>query len=100
MPRPHLAHSIVRRTQTRLQSTVLPPRPYKFHIGASFAGKPAHPHDLPKSLGAGFLDDSPIALWRDDALKRRKAVKSTSAGEDFFYMQEVSLSSIPLGTLY
>ena len=93
-----LAHLVSRCAQIRFQSSVPPPRPYKFHIGASFAGKPAHPHDIPKNLNAGFLKSHPIALWRDNTLERRKAVKSTSAGEDFFYVQEVSLFSGVLTT--
>lgn len=89
MPKYRLSRSIARYAQARFQSTAPPPRPYKFHIGASFAGKPPHPHDLPKSPNTGFLNDNPIALWRDDTLRRRKTVESTSAGEDFFYVQEV-----------
>ncbi|KAF8514031.1 phosphatase 2C-like domain-containing protein [Gautieria morchelliformis] len=88
-----LAHSLARYNPARFQSTVPPPRPYKFHIGASFAGKPAHPHDIPKDPNAGFVNNNPIAAWRDNMLKRPKTVQSTSAGEDFFYVQEMKNGS-------
>ncbi|KAF8575553.1 protein serine/threonine phosphatase 2C [Ramaria rubella] len=87
MPKQRIIHLVAQSIQARFHSTVLPPRPFKFHIGASFAAKPAHTHD--DHLKAGFLPDSPIGLWRDNALRRTKAVQSNSAGEDFFFVQEV-----------
>ena len=65
------------------------PRPYRFHIGASWAGKPPQP-GLRRRL-VPFASDSAIGAWRDDTLSRSKSVSSKDAGEDFFYVQEVSL---------
>ena len=69
------------------------PRPYKFHIGASWAGKPADPGINPKQLQAPFSAESTIGSWRDSTLSRPKIVTSKDAGEDFFYIQEVSVVS-------
>jgi protein phosphatase PTC7 len=65
------------------------PRPYKFYIGASWAGKPPEPG--PKRLQVPFASDSLVGAWRDKTLARPKTVLSKDAGEDFFYVQEVSL---------
>lgn len=69
------------------------PRPYKFHIGASWAGKPAEPGPKPKMLHVPFSAESTIGSWRDSTLSRPKMVASKDAGEDFFYIQEVSIDS-------
>jgi protein phosphatase PTC7 len=61
------------------------PRPYTFHIGVSWAGKP---HD-PKDKKNPFPLDTTIGTWRDKTLSRPKAVKSRNAGDDFFFVQEV-----------
>ena len=46
----------------------LPQRPYTFHIGASWAGKPEYPtYGLKK---VPFPSDSLIGLWRDQTLSR------------------------------
>ncbi|KAF8077955.1 phosphatase 2C-like domain-containing protein [Lyophyllum atratum] len=60
-----------------------PPRPYAFHVGASWAGKPgpAEPLQMP------FPADSPIGAWRDRMLAWPKASKSTHIGQDFFFVQ-------------
>jgi protein phosphatase PTC7 len=65
-------------------------RPFTFHIGASWAGKPADQTKVPK---VPFPSDSPVGTWRDHTLSRPKAVRSDDAGEDFFYVQEVRTSS-------
>lgn len=68
-----------------------PPRAFKFHIGVSFAGKPEHFHgqltDEQKKLT--FPGDSPIGIWKEHALKRKKSVRSVSTGDDFYFVQEV-----------
>lgn len=74
-------------SSSRHISTV--PRPYKFHIGASWAGKPAERGRKPLDT-VPFTPDSPIGAWRDATLSRPKSVASKDAGEDFFYVQEVS----------
>lgn len=63
-------------------------RPYKFHVGASWAGKPLD-YD-PRQFQVPFAPESVIGTWRDKTLSRPKAVNSKDAGEDFFYVQEVS----------
>ena len=90
---PSLARNILHKTsRSRLHrsyshsSPVLAPRPYTFHIGASWAGK--H-DDNPKKVKAAFPPDTLIGTWRDKTLSRPKAVRSQDAGEDFFFVQEV-----------
>jgi len=76
------------RIQNQRLSTVT--RPYTFHIGVSWAGKP---HRNPDSgFKIPFPSDGLIGSWRDQTLARPKAIKSTDAGEDFFFVQEVRLS--------
>jgi len=71
------------------------PRPYTFHIGASWAGKPV---DAGRSPSVPFPPDSPIGSWRVHTLSRPEAVLSKDAGEDFFYVQEMrSHSGVSLG---
>lgn len=74
-------------------TTSLPPRPYTFHIGASWAGKPEYP-----TIGlrkVPFPPDTLIGSWRDQTLSRNsKAIgtlgtQSLDPGEDFFFIQEV-----------
>lgn len=79
-------------TRTLSTSTTLP-RPYTFHIGASWAGKVDR--DLDKRFKIPFSPDGPIGSWRDKMLSRPKAVKSLDAGEDFFFVQEVRLIDRP-----
>lgn len=83
-----------RPTCQRASSRLLSSRPYKFHIGASWAGKPPEPG--PKQLHIPFASESVIGAWRDKTLSRPKAVRSKDAGDDFFYVQEVSLLWKPL----
>ena len=79
--------------KSRFLSTA-PPRPFKFHIGASFAGKSDSLRQSALGKDAeGFPKDSPIGIWRDSLLKQKKSVASTSAGEDFFFVQEAGLAT-------
>ncbi|CAE6522094.1 unnamed protein product [Rhizoctonia solani] len=77
-----------------------PPRPYKIEIGVSFAGKPAlDAQQLPKKKTTAFTQDHPIAQWRNKLLQwENKQLRSTSAGEDFFYVaQSINNSGVSLG---
>lgn len=77
------------RRSSRTYSTNAPTisRPFAFHIGASFVGKPAHPDDKPiKSPG---FPEGPIKKWRDRTLAWPKGLATVQAGHDFFYVQEV-----------
>ncbi|CAA7271708.1 unnamed protein product [Cyclocybe aegerita] len=70
-----------------------PHRPYTFHIGASWAGKPADPmYQMPKEK-VPFPPDTLIGAWRDKTLTRPRSVRSADAGEDFFFVQEMRNSS-------
>lgn len=66
------------------------PRPYRFHVGASWAGKPHDPRG-PRVKTSPFPADSPIGKWRDTILSRPNAPAGTHIGEDFFYVQDVSI---------
>lgn len=78
----------------RAMSTALP-RPYRFHIGASWTGKPVHPRAR-KSYMTPFSADSEIGLWRDHVLSRPNGGMGPHIGEDFFYVQEVRPASVYL----
>ncbi|KAH8117448.1 phosphatase 2C-like domain-containing protein [Phellopilus nigrolimitatus] len=83
-----------RRSACRLISSASSARPYKIHVGVSFAGKPPEVHERPARRRRPVIDfpgDSDIARWRAETLLRNKTTTSTTAGEDFFYIQEVSL---------
>jgi len=73
------------------------PRPYRFHVGASWAGKPKDPRDkLIKTTP--FAKDSEVARWRDHVLSRPNGSGGTHIGEDFFYIQEMrNQSGVSLG---
>ncbi|KAI0798040.1 phosphatase 2C-like domain-containing protein [Abortiporus biennis] len=64
------------------------PRPYRFHVGASWAGKPPDPR-LKEVKSHPFPSDSEIGRWRDYTLSRPKSSGGTNIGEDFFYIQEM-----------
>lgn len=66
------------------------PHPYTFHIGASWAGKPAAADSMIK---VPFPPDSIIGKWRDTTLSWPKSSGLKDAGEDFFFIQEVSVRS-------
>jgi hypothetical protein len=62
-------------------------RPFTFHIGASFVGKPAHPDDKPIK-NPGFPEGA-LKKWRDETLAWPKGLQTAHPGHDFFYVQEV-----------
>ncbi|KAF7968268.1 hypothetical protein HWV62_31055 [Athelia sp. TMB] len=94
---PAMARLIARKTAHSSRHLSTLPRPYKFHIGASWAGKPAERGRKPLAT-VPFTHDSPIGAWRDVTLSRPKAVSSKDAGEDFFYVQEMrNGSGVSLG---
>ena len=66
------------------------PRPYRFHVGASWAGKPHDPRG-PRVKSNPFPPDSPVGRWRDATLARPNAAAGKHIGEDFFYIQDVSV---------
>ncbi|OJT06146.1 Protein phosphatase PTC7 -like protein [Trametes pubescens] len=73
------------------------PRPYRFHVGASWAGKPHDPRG-PRVKTSPFPADSPIGKWRDTILSRPNAPAGTHIGEDFFYVQDMrEKSGVSLG---
>ncbi|PSR74921.1 hypothetical protein PHLCEN_2v9455 [Hermanssonia centrifuga] len=76
---------------TRAYSSL--PRPYRFHTGASWAGKPAHPQDRKLNVEP-FSKDSPIGRWRDHVLSRPNGNGRMHIGEDFFYIQEMRSQAV------
>ncbi|SRR5258708_9373100 len=69
------------------------PRPYTFHVGASFIGKPDSGDDQqgpPLITTKPFPSQHPVVPFRDRMLSWERDIPSTSAGQDFFYVQEVS----------
>lgn len=71
-------------------------RPYTFHIGASWAGKPVHPDDMKK---VPFPPDTTIGAWRDKTLgisKDKGMIHRIDPGEDFFFIQEVCMTVFQL----
>ena len=70
---------------TRSVSTAVS-RPYRFHTGASWAGKPKDPGL--RFQTTPFPKDHPIARWREEVLSRPNR-NGRHIGEDFFYVQEV-----------
>ena len=75
-------------THARSYSSSSLPRPYRFCVGASWAGKPPDPRG-PRVKSNPFSPDSPIGQWRDDALSRPNPGAGRHIGEDFFYIQDV-----------
>ena len=68
-------------------------RPYAFHVGASFLGKPDLGHDerrLQPIITKPFPPQHPVVPFRDRMLSWKHEIPSTSAGHDFFYVQQVS----------
>ena len=66
-------------------------RPFKFHVGVSFLGKPQQRDD--KYTPGQVFPDGPLKEWRDHALTWSKGLLSTSAGHDFYFVQEVRAPS-------
>ncbi|KAF4615357.1 hypothetical protein D9613_003050 [Agrocybe pediades] len=68
-------------------------RPYTFHIGTSWAGKPEHPDDMKK---IPFPPDTTIGAWRDKMLQQSRSdgvINTPDPGEDFFFVQEMRNNS-------
>lgn len=86
--KPAFARRIVRKgTHFRCYTGTPTQRPYTFHIGASWAGKPEDP--VIAASKVPFPSDTLVGSWRDKMLSRPKHVRSKDAGEDFFFVQEV-----------
>ncbi|KAI0699720.1 protein serine/threonine phosphatase 2C [Cytidiella melzeri] len=92
---PQLPLNSCSRIHSRPMSSL--PRPYRFHIGASWAGKAVDPRGRQlntKPLGK----DHPVAIWREHVLSRPNGGGGKHIGEDFFYIQEMrNQSGISLG---
>ncbi|KAF5380829.1 hypothetical protein D9615_003946 [Tricholomella constricta] len=91
---PAMVRAILRKSSTRRAMSSVPPRPYKFHIGASWAGKPGpeEPLQMP------FPADGIVGAWRDRTLAWPKTVKSPDIGQDFFFVQDMrNNSGVSLG---
>ncbi|KAG5642190.1 hypothetical protein DXG03_003428 [Asterophora parasitica] len=92
-----MARAILRKQPWRIPARTMasaPSRPYKFHIGASFAGKtsPKGPLQMP------FPEDGVVGAWRDHTLAWPKGVRSTDCGQDFFFVQDMrNESGVSLG---
>jgi hypothetical protein len=65
-----------------------PPRPFTFHVGLSFIGKPVTSED-PPPISKPFPHDHPAVTFRDKMLRWPKEVPSDEAGHDFFFVQDV-----------
>lgn len=68
------------------------PRPYRFHVGASWAGKPPDPQ-MRRIKTKPFPPDSEIGKWKDNIMSQYHSPVGNHVGEDFFYVQDVSLAS-------
>ncbi|KAI0928726.1 hypothetical protein AcW1_005890 [Taiwanofungus camphoratus] len=83
------------RFQTRSVSSL--PRSYRFHVGASWAGKPPEPHAR-RIKSKPFPSDSEISGWREETMSRFHSAMGNRIGEDFFYVQEMrSQSGVSIG---
>lgn len=65
-----------------------PPRPFTFHVGVSFIGKPVMNED-PPPIQKPFPTGHPVVAFRDKMLGWPKEVPSDEAGHDFFFVQDV-----------
>ena len=79
------------RTGRRAYSSL--PRPYRFHLGASWAGKPPDPQ-MRRIKTKPFAPDSDIGKWKTDILSKYHSPVGNHVGEDFFYVQDVSTAGI------
>ena len=70
-----------------------PPRPFTFHVGVSFIGKPVTSED-PPPISKPFPHDHPAVTFRDKMLGWPKEVPSDETGHDFFFVQNVCSKSI------
>lgn len=70
-----------------------PQYPYNFYLAASWAAKPVD--SLVLRSRSPFPPDTVIGMWRDRVLSGRRKKNATradmDAGEDFFFIQEVSI---------
>lgn len=78
-PRSYIAPPKLRRSVSTLS------HPYRFHTGASWAGKPIDSQHKRLKV-TPWPKDSPVGRWRDHVLSRSDG---KHIGEDFFYIQEV-----------
>ena len=96
-PRPALRRR--RLPPYRMLSSAPSDRPFRIHVGASFAGKPPEFRSslaLRRKPIKDFPPNSDIALWRAQMLSRPKSIPSKDAGEDFYYVQEVCITVLLL----
>ncbi|KZT68118.1 protein serine/threonine phosphatase 2C [Daedalea quercina L-15889] len=86
---------ILSKTTRRTYSSL--PRPYRFHVGASWAGKPPDPQ-MRRFKTKPFAPDSEIGAWRDQLLAKYRSSVGNHVGEDFFYVQDMrSQSGVSFG---
>ncbi|KAI0721135.1 protein serine/threonine phosphatase 2C [Cerioporus squamosus] len=92
-----IAQCLASKRHARTYSSSSLPRPYRFHVGASWAGKPPDPRG-PRVKSEPFPPDSPIGKWRDVTLSRPNPGAGKHIGEDFFYIQDMrEKSGVSLG---
>ncbi|KAK7054907.1 Protein phosphatase 2C 7 [Paramarasmius palmivorus] len=92
LPRPARLWNPTRRLRRpRLPSSTSVSRPYRFHIAASWAGKPDAARMGEEMHKVPFSSDSVIGRWRDNTLQRHKSKHAWAKdpGEDFFFVQEM-----------
>lgn len=75
-------------TKCQVRSVSSLPRPYRFHVGASWAGKPPDPQAR-RIKTKPFRADSEVGRWRDQLLSEYHSAVGSHVGEDFFYVQEM-----------
>ncbi|KAG9013862.1 hypothetical protein FRB94_004243 [Tulasnella sp. JGI-2019a] len=79
-------HVITRKAFYSVAST----QPYRFHIGASFAGKPVHRSER-RLAEIKFPLGSDIATWKKQQLEvPGRALTTRDPGQDMFFVQEMS----------
>jgi hypothetical protein len=84
--------------RTLITAPVPVTRPYRFHLGASWAGKPPDWHQKSKKKAAkelGFPAETEIGRWRAGELARFAfGAKGRQPGEDFFYASSMRDDSV------
>jgi hypothetical protein len=79
------AISILNRSCLGLRYVSNSPKPYTFHVAASWAGKPVASIDR-----VPWPKKSPIRNWRDGMLRTHSSAPDPEdPGEDFFFVQQV-----------
>ncbi|KAF9512804.1 hypothetical protein BS47DRAFT_1330125 [Hydnum rufescens UP504] len=73
----------------RLALSASQPRPYAFHVGVGFMGKPEGDELRHPYISRPFPPTHPVIPFRERMLAWKKDSVSGSAGQDFFYVQEV-----------